>query len=158
MRSFRLDPDDIVLGSVLRRAMPSLVSERDLRYDTDRSAALNDLVFGEILEARGRRFAGLTKTFLERLYLAGDAVKVKNEMIAPAPCVAVVGNRYAPPHLIGGLTNPLTGHPNGEIRAARSWTACSASTSSGTSIMRLGPRNASASRYTASLSTAGGDH
>jgi hypothetical protein len=34
MRSFRLDPDDIVLGSVLRRAMPSLVSERDLRYDT----------------------------------------------------------------------------------------------------------------------------
>ena len=108
MRSFRLDPDDIVLGSVLRRALPYLLSERDLRYDTDRPAAMNDLVFGEVLDARGR-------AFLERVYPAGDGVKVRNDTIAPRPCVAVVGNRYAPPRLIGGLTNPLTGRPNGQI-------------------------------------------
>ncbi len=33
----------------------------------------------------------------------------------PRDCVAVVGNRYAPPDVVGGLTNPLTGRPNGQI-------------------------------------------
>lgn len=116
MKSFRLDPGDIVLGSVLRRAMPSLLSERGLRYDPDRSAVLNDLVFGEILGAGRRSFEPLTKNFLERLYPAGNAVRLRNEPRVSAPCVAVVGNRYAPPQLIGGLTNPLTGLSNGEIK------------------------------------------
>jgi hypothetical protein len=41
---------------------------------------------------------------------------LKNERMQPGPCIGVVANRYAPPYLIGGLTNPVTGRPNGEIR------------------------------------------
>jgi hypothetical protein len=41
VKSLRLDPDSIALGSALRRAMPCLLNERDLRSDTDRAAAMN---------------------------------------------------------------------------------------------------------------------
>ena len=75
MKSFRLDPEDIVLGSVLRRALPSLLDAGDLRYDPDRSAAMNDLVFGEILDAFGRPADTPAVNYVERLYQAGDAVK-----------------------------------------------------------------------------------
>ncbi len=72
MKSFRLDPETTVLGSVLRRALPYLINEGDLRYDPDRSAAMNDLVFGEILDAFGRPVDTPSVNYLERLYPAGD--------------------------------------------------------------------------------------
>jgi hypothetical protein len=115
VKSFRLDPEEIVLGSVLRRALPSLLNAGDLRYDPDRSAVMNDLVFGEIMDAFGRPADTPAINYVERLYQAGDAVKVRTETITPASCIAVVGNRYAPPKVVGGLTNPMSCRPNGQI-------------------------------------------
>jgi hypothetical protein len=116
MKVFRCEPENIILGSVLRRAISYLLTERDLRYDPQRLAQLNDLVFGEITQVPTRPFEQLKFNWLERLYAHADGVKLRNEIMRPGPCIGVVGNRYAPPYLIGGLTNPLTGQPNGEVR------------------------------------------
>jgi hypothetical protein len=116
MKSFHCEPESVVMGSVLRRAMAYLLAEREQRYDPQRPATLNDLVFGEITRVPSRAFDQLRYNWLERLYPHADAVKLKNERMLPGPCVGVVANRYAPPYLIGGLTNPITGEPNGEVR------------------------------------------
>lgn len=116
MDSFRFDPDQIVVGSVLRRVLPRLLSTGALRYDLHRPAALNDLVFGEITRVPSCTFAQLKYNFLERLYPHADGVKVQCERPRPGPCLGVVGNRYAPPYLIGGLSHPITGQINGEVR------------------------------------------
>jgi hypothetical protein len=116
MKSFTFDPGTIVVGSALRRAVGHLLAERELRFEPRCSAKLNDLIFGEIIQAPTRPFAKLKYNFLERLYACDGAVRLKNELLQPGPCVGVVGNRYAPPYLIGGLTNPITGQLNGEIQ------------------------------------------
>jgi hypothetical protein len=116
VKSFYCEPENIILGSVLRRALAYLLAERVLRYDPERPAALNDLVFGEIVRVPSRSFAELKYSWVERLYPQADEIKLKNERMQPGPCVGVVANRYAPPYLIGGLTNPITGQPNGEVR------------------------------------------
>jgi hypothetical protein len=115
MKSFRVDAAQVVLGSAVRRALPYVLAESELRYDPARPALLNDLVFGEIVPAATDAEPS-KKNFLERLYPHADAVRLKHEAMPAGPCVAVVGNRYAPPYLIGGLTNPITGEVNGEIR------------------------------------------
>src|SRR5262249_14274813 len=43
-------------------------------------------------------------------------VKIQSARPISGPCVGVVGNRYAPPYLIGGLSHPITGRVNGEVR------------------------------------------
>jgi hypothetical protein len=100
--------------------VPYLLAEPRLRYDSRRPAALNDLVFGDIVEGDPAGGEPSRKNFLQRLYPHGDAVRLTHEPFRPGPCVAVVGNRYAPPHLIGGLTHPITGRLNGEIRGGAS--------------------------------------
>jgi hypothetical protein len=115
MNHICLDPENIVLGSVLRRALFCLLTKRVLRYDRNRSAALNDLIFGEIIQTPSASFAQLKYNSLERLYAHAKGARLKNERIEPGPCIGVVGNRYAPPYLIGGLHNPITGQPNGTV-------------------------------------------
>jgi hypothetical protein len=116
MKSFHCEPEGVMMGSVLRRALAYLLGEREQRYDPQRPATLNDLVFGEIIQVPSRAFAQLRYNWFERLFPHADAVKLKNERMQPGPCVGVVANRYAPPYLIGGLKNPLTGQSNGEVR------------------------------------------
>jgi hypothetical protein len=114
MKSFRFKPEDLVLGSALRRAAPRLSAE--VRYDPLRAAAMNDLVFGEIVKVPSPALGRTRPNWLERLYLHGDGIKLANERMPLAPCIGVIGNRYAPPYLIGGFTHPITGASNGEIR------------------------------------------
>ena len=56
MKSFRIEPNNIILGSVLRWAVFHLLERRDLRYDPLRSAAMNDLIFGDIVQVPSRSF------------------------------------------------------------------------------------------------------
>jgi hypothetical protein len=116
MNQLSVDPENVVWGSALRRAAPYLLQERGLRCDCNRPAALNDLVYGEITKGPSRPFAQLKYNFLERLYVQATGTKLKNERTQPGPCIGVVGNRYAPPYLIGGLSNPITGQTNGTIQ------------------------------------------
>lgn len=116
MKSFRFEPQSVIAGSVLRRALAYLLSERELRYDPDRLASLNDVVFGERIWAPPYGEDSARDNWEERLYPSGDGVRLKHERLECGPCVGVVANRYAPPYLIGGLTNPITGEPNGEVR------------------------------------------
>jgi hypothetical protein len=118
MKSFRCEPENVIVGSVLRRALSYLLLERELRYDPERVATLNDLVFGEVEHIPASPCAPPLNDWLERLYpaQAEGSIRLRHERLQLGPCLGVVGNRYAPPHLIGGLTNPITGQPNGEVR------------------------------------------
>jgi hypothetical protein len=114
IRTAVADPDQVIYGSALRRAWP-LADDGVLRYDPDREAGLNDLVFGEFLPVP----AGLDPSlyWLERSRPRGPAVAdIELSRLQEGPCVGVVGNRYAPPYLWGGLFHPLTGARNGAIR------------------------------------------
>jgi hypothetical protein len=118
MKSFHCEPENVILGSVLRRALAYLLSERELRYDPQRLGSLNDLVFGEMTGTAPVSCHSSRPNWLERLYPSDTegSVRLTCERLQPGPCVAVVANRYAPPYLIGGLTDPITGQPNGEVR------------------------------------------
>jgi hypothetical protein len=118
MKSFRCEPENVMLASALRRALPYLSAERELRYDPQRLASLNDLIFGELTSLPSAPCFSGRERWLERLYPAGaeGSVKLRHERMQLGPFVGVVANRYAPPYLIGGLTNPITRQPNGEVR------------------------------------------
>jgi hypothetical protein len=81
MDSFRFDPDQMIVGSVLRRALPRLWSTRQLHYDLHRTAALNDLVFGEITRVPSRPFSQLKYNFVERLYAHEERYRMAVEEI-----------------------------------------------------------------------------
>ena len=115
MNTFDLNPDNVMLGGALRRVAPYLLTSGSLRYDPLRTARLNDLVFGEIVQVPARSFSELKINILERFYPHDTGVRLRNEPFQLGPCIAVVGNRYAPPYIIGGLNNPFTGRSNGEI-------------------------------------------
>jgi hypothetical protein len=112
-----IDSRDVVVGSALRRVGPILWSGESFVCDPKRPARLNDLVFGEILEVPE---AGRVDTanWIERIHPGESPAKLA---ISPEPLrkgvfVGVIGNRYAPPYLIGGLQDPVTRQSNGEIR------------------------------------------
>lgn len=114
IRTAGADPDHVIYGSALRRAWP-LAEARVLRYDPAREAGLNDLVFGEFLPVP----EGLDPSlhWLERSRPCGPALAdIELSPLQEGPCVGVVGNRYAPPHLWGGLFHPVTGACNGVVR------------------------------------------
>jgi hypothetical protein len=115
MKTFDIDSRKIILGGALRRAACHLLGKGSLRYDPLRKACMNDLVFAEIVQVPSRTFEQLITNRLERLYPENAATKLRNEAFQPGPCIAVVGNRYAPPYMIGGLSNPITGELNGEV-------------------------------------------
>ncbi len=116
MKSFDVDPQEIILGTALRRAASHLVARGSLRYDPFRAACMNDLIFGEIVQVPSRPFEQLKINILERVYPDDTGARIRNESFQLGPCIAVAGNRYAPPYMIGGLNNPITGRSNGELR------------------------------------------
>jgi hypothetical protein len=112
-----VDSRDVVVGSALRRAGSILWSGDSITCDPKRPARLNDLVFGEILEVPE---AGRVDTpnWIERIHpgKSSGRVTISPEPLRKGAFVGAVGNRYAPPYLIGGLQDPVTRRPNGEIR------------------------------------------
>ncbi len=109
--------DRWVLGSALRRARTILWGQDELAYDPDRVAEMNDLVFIDVPEPPGRDCPD-GQNWVERMYPGpnDDEIVLSREVIHEGLGIGIVGNRYAPPYVIGGLTNPLTGEPNGELR------------------------------------------
>lgn len=113
---FTFDPQAMVTGTVLRRALPYLLENRRLLFDPDREGALNDLVLGDIVEVPAHgTMGGNPVNWLERLHWTGDGrnFEIRREALQPGPFIGVLGNRYATPRMIGGLTHPLTGASNG---------------------------------------------
>jgi hypothetical protein len=111
------DSREVVVGSALRRVGSVLWSGESIDCDPKRRARLNDLVFGEILEVPE---AGRVDTpnWIERIHPGKSTgqVMIAREPLRKGAFIGAIGNRYAPPYLIGGLQDPVTRHPNGEIR------------------------------------------
>ncbi|GAB4220131.1 MAG: hypothetical protein Kow001_00610 [Acidobacteriota bacterium] len=115
IRTAPSDPDQVIYGSALRWAW-TLVEAGVLYYDPDRDAGLNDLVFAEFLPVPSGLDPSL-KNWLERSRPRGPALaEIELSRLQEGPCVGVVGNRYAPPYLWGGLFHPVTGAANGVVR------------------------------------------
>ncbi len=112
-----LDPRNVIIGSALRRAGATLWSGAPIDCDPNRPARLNDLVIGEILEVPKTNDAE-APNWIERLY-PGESpgrVTISREPLRKGVFIGTIGNRYAPPYVLGGLQDPVTRRPNGEIR------------------------------------------
>jgi hypothetical protein len=112
-----VNPREMIIGSALRRVGPVLWNGAAIECDPNRTARLNDLVIGEIIEAPNTYEVG-APNWIERLYpgeLPGR-VTIACEPLRKSTFIGAIGNRYAPPYLLGGLQDPVTRRPNGEIR------------------------------------------
>lgn len=117
VKTARVDLEALIIGGLLRNAPSTVFNDGSLRYDPERDAGLNDVVFAEILEPIPAGCSVKNASTLERLVL-GREVDLELEYLPARPglCLGAVGNRYASPLLIGGLQHPVTEISNGVVR------------------------------------------
>lgn len=108
-----IDPDKVIVGSALRRAR-HLLFDSTIKYQSEIPLALNHIVAGEIIKAPPVSEQDTGLNWIERIYPGSKdrLVCLKNEFLKEGPFIGVLGNRYAPPYLIGGLTHPIDGYPH----------------------------------------------
>ena len=85
-----------------------------LHYETDVAARCNDVLLAEVTEQLP--IVSPREEGIERVSASGDRVLFCFEAPQPGLVAIPAGNRYAPRAVTGGLTNPITGQINGEIR------------------------------------------
>lgn len=116
MHTIRFDPANTLVSAALRRAVPRFLNDPEIHYDPWRRAGLNDLFFGEIVQVPAFNSYPLQSNILETVKSHDNTLILRREIFHPGPCVGVIGNRYAPPYMIGGLEHPITRKSNGVIQ------------------------------------------
>lgn len=112
-RTIRVEPHTLRVPSSLRHH-PELLQESLLHYDPETAARCNDVLLAEVTEQLP--LVSPREEGLERITAEGDRLQFRFEAPTPGLIVIPLGNRYAPRAVTGGLTNPITGKENGEVR------------------------------------------
>ncbi|HRR26015.1 MAG TPA: hypothetical protein P5300_04890 [Acidobacteriota bacterium] len=117
VKTARVDLEELIIGGLLRNAPSTVFNDGSLRYDPEREAGLNDIVFAEILEPIPAGCSVKNASTLERLVLGREAdLELEYLGVRSGLCLGAVGNRYASPFLIGGLQHPITEISNGVVQ------------------------------------------
>ncbi len=116
IRTIAFDPDRFLCTSALRRATALLEGCSLLRYDAERPVRANELLVGEVTGVPDSGSAVRFVNALERLVPEGNGFAVVDEPFTEGLCLGVAGNRYAPPYVVGGIDNPLTGAANRPVQ------------------------------------------
>jgi len=114
------DQDEIKCCSSMRWVLPFLIRQEKIVYDTKRKAKYNDLLLCEVLEEPSEKEVGhVSSNMIERVRLKGGKHEFEMEPIQKGLNIIVAGDRYSSASFCGGLRNPLTGEPNGQICAGK---------------------------------------
>lgn len=116
IRTIAFDPDRFLCTSALRRATALLEGCSLLRYDAERPVRANELLVGEVTGVPDTGSAVRVVNGLERVVAEGSGFAVVDEPFTEGLCLGVAGNRYAPPYIVGGVDNPLTGAANRPVQ------------------------------------------